>query len=140
MRTRPTVSLLAALGCLAAFPGCVTSLPPQSTQDTTKFTVENTDRFFALDPATQAEVDCTGLQERTLDDGRLEVVANVKNREAGEVRVQAECLFFDDQGQLAGANDAWQVVAIAGHATEVVRFTAPDAVAKRYSIRVRKTR
>jgi hypothetical protein len=115
-------------------------MAPQSPQYTTKFTVENTDRFVALDPATGAAVSCTGLQERTLGDGRLEVVANLKNREAQPMRVQAQCVFFGDNGELVVADAPWQVLSIAGSSTEVVRFTAPNAVAKRYSIRVRRAR
>lgn len=140
MTTRQSIPLLTALCCLGALAGCGTAPGTQAPLDSTKFTVENTDRFAALDPATEAAVSCTGLQERTLGDGRLEVIANVKNRGGGPVKVQIECVFLDEQGVQVGAGGSWQALALAGDSTEVVRFTAPDAVAKRYAIRVRKVR
>ena len=87
---------------LALFAGCVSTPGPFAPQDTTKFTLENTDRFVLLDQPTQYSVTCTGLQERMLGDGRLEVVANVKNRENRRIEVQINCVFKDDQGFSTG--------------------------------------
>jgi uncharacterized protein YcfL len=140
MTTRHSIPLLTALCCLGALSGCATAPGDQAPMDSTKFTVENTERFAALDPATEAAVSCTGLQERTLGDGRLEVIANVKNRDKGPLKVQIRCVFLDEQGVQVGGGGPWQVLALAGDSTEVVRFTAQDAVAKRYAIRVRKVR
>jgi hypothetical protein len=140
MNTRHTIAVLAALGALIAQSGCGTLLTPAAPQDTNKFTVGNTERFVALDPATEAAVACTGLQERTLADGRLEVVANVKNRGASPVRVSIACAFADLQGLPVGGDPAWTVLRIAGGATEVVRFTAPGVPARKYAIRVRDAR
>ena len=137
MTPRHPILLLAALCALA---GCESAPAPQAPQDTTKFTVENTDRFVVLDSATEAVVSCTGLQERTLGDGRLEVVANLKNGGAKPVQVQVQCGFLDGEGAPVGADAPWQLLAISGDSTEVVRFTAPVAAAKKYAIRVRKAR
>jgi uncharacterized protein YcfL len=128
---------LAAIFGLALLSGCSVAPEVSSAQDSTKFTVENTDHFVALDPAAEAAVKCTGLQERTLGDGRLEVVANVKNRGKEIAKVQVQCLFMDDQGEAAEDGEKWQSLAIAGDATAVVRFTAPNASVKRYAIRAR---
>lgn len=140
MNTRQTTTAIAALCALAALCGCGTLARPGAPQDTTKFTVSNTERFVALDPATEAAVICTGLQERTLSDGRLEVVANVKNRGAKPVRLSIACAFADDSGVPAGGEPAWGPLAIAGDGTEVVRFTAPGVSARRYQIQVRNAR
>jgi hypothetical protein len=140
MTVRHHPSILAPLCAIAALCGCSATLAPQSPQYTTKFTVENTDQFMALDSGTEAAVSCTGLQERTLPDGRLEVVANVKNRGAGALRVQAQCLFLDEQGVPVDASPPWQTLSIAADSTAVVRFTAPGLSARRYSIRVRAAR
>ncbi|HEY1764525.1 MAG TPA: YcfL family protein [Opitutaceae bacterium] len=134
--TRHFFSLAAAFGALAAFAGCEAS--SQAPRDSAKYTMENTDRFAALDTATEAAVSCTGLQERTLGDGRLEVIANVRNLGSSPARVAIQCVFLDAMGMPGEPEGAWQHVALAGDATEVVRFTAPDARSKRYSIRARK--
>ncbi len=130
--------LLLAAACALA--GCASAPAPQAPQDTTKFTVENTDRFAVLDSATEAVVSCTGLQERTLGDGRLEVVANLKNSGANPVQVQVQCEFIDGEGMPLSPDAPWQLLAISGNSTEVVRFTAPATVAKKYAIRVRRAR
>ena len=87
-----TAGLMLLVGC--ATPG------PFTPQDTTRYTIENTEKFVLLDKPTQVSVTCTGLQERTLADGRLEVVANVKNREARRIEVQINAVFKDDQGTI----------------------------------------
>jgi hypothetical protein len=132
MTLRHASTVAAALFC-AALAGCVEAPEVSGPQDSTKFTVENTDRFAALDPAAEAAVMCTGLQERTLSDGRLEVVANVKNRGSEPVRVQLQCLFLDDSGGPTELGAQWQALSIAGDATDVVRFTAsnPSAIRAR---------
>ncbi|HEY4989303.1 MAG TPA: YcfL family protein [Opitutaceae bacterium] len=140
MTSRHPFSLLAALGALALLAGCGTAPAPQAPQDSTKFTVENTDRFVALDPATEAVISCTGLQERTLADGRIEVVANLRNSGTKAAKVQVQCVFLDAQGTPVGDSAPWQSVSITESATEVVRFTAPGPSAIKYSIRVRRAR
>jgi uncharacterized protein YcfL len=136
MTLRHIPFLAAAIG-LAVLSGCSVAPEVSSTQDSTKFTVENTDHFAALDPAAAAAVMCTGLQERTLGDGRLEVVANVKNRGNDVAKVQVQCLFMDDQGEVSEDGAPWQSLAIAGDATTVVRFTAANTSAKKYAIKAR---
>ncbi len=125
---------------LALFAGCVSTPGPFAPQDTTKFTLENTDRFVLLDQPTQYSVTCTGLQERMLGDGRLEVVANVKNRENRRIEVQINCVFKDDQGFSTGDETPFQTLILAEYATEAVRFTAANTSAKRYTVRVRQAR
>jgi len=139
-KTRHRLFRVAAFGVGAALAGCAGPAALRAPQDTTKFTVENTERFLALDAATEAVISCTGLQERSLDDGRLEVVANLRNSGGSAVRVRVQCVFLDDQGQPVVLDTPWESVAIASGATEVVRFTAPKTAARRYSIRVRIVR
>jgi hypothetical protein len=137
MTTRCTLSLAALLCGLACLTGCAGTSATQGPQDTTKFTVENTDRFVALDAATQADVGCTGLQERTLDDGRLEVVANIRDLVDQPVKVQIQCVFTLDRETPVGEGP-WQELSIGAGATEVVRFTSPDTTSVKYTIRVRR--
>jgi hypothetical protein len=140
MTTRHIVRTLAACCAAALAAGCTSTPAPQAPQDTTKFTVENTVRFVALDAPTEAVISCTGLQERALADGRLEVVANLKNSGAAAVRVNVECVFLDEQGLPVGGDSPWELFSIAADSTEVVRFTAPALTARKYSIRVRSAR
>ena len=104
----------------------------------------------AADPATVARLAAmqgalsagyaTRLQERTLADGRLEVVANVKNRESRRIEVQINCVFKDEQSFATGDETPFQTLILAENSTEAVRFTAMNTAAKKYTIRVRQAR
>jgi Protein of unknown function (DUF1425) len=138
MNIRPrTLLVLFALGALA---GCAQPTAPYGLQSTTKYTLENTEKFVTLDAMSQIRVACTGLQERTLPDGRLQVLANVKNRIRGSVVVQVQCVFFDDRGLAVGGETPWRTLYLPEDSTEAVRFTAFAALATHYTIRVREPR
>jgi len=139
MNTQP-LSLVLAVVALSFLGGCATEPGPFAPQDTTKYTLENTDKFVLLDKPAQNSVTCTGLQERFLADGRLEVVANVKNRENRRIQVQANCVFKDEQGFSTGDETPFQTLILAENSTEAVHFTAMNTLAKRYTIRVRQAR
>ena len=133
------VARLAALVALALSAGCVVEPPVrQSLVDTTKFTLEDTDRFVLLDRPAPYSVACTGLQERPLADGRLEVTANVKNREARRIQVQINCVFRDEQGFATGDETPWQTLILSENSTEAVRFTAMNTAGRKYTVRVRQ--
>ena len=140
MNTARRLSVLSAVAGLFLLGGCATEPGPFTPQDTTKYTVENTEKFALLDKPTQTSVTCTGLQERTLPDGRLEIVANVKNRENRRIQVQIGCVFKDEQGFSTGDESPYQTLILAENSTEAVRFTAMNPLAKRYTIRVRQAR
>ena len=134
---RKLLSALALTGALLA--GCGTSPAPVAPPDNTKYTIENTDKFVLLDQAGPAAITCTGLQERVLPDGRLQIVANVKNREAHRVKVQVNCVFKDDQGFTTGDETAFQNVSLPENATQAVKFTSANNLARKYTIRARET-
>jgi len=138
--THPLSGLIVAAGILLATAGCTSEPGVTAPQDTTKFMVENTEKFVLLDRTTLDAVRCTGLQERVLPDNRLEVVANVKNRENHRVVVQVNCVFKDGQGFSTGDETPFRTLSLAENSTETVRFTAANTLAKRYTIRVRQAR
>ena len=140
MNTTHRFSVLTAVAGLFLLGGCATEPGPFTPQDTTKYTVENTEKFVLLDKPTQYSITCTGLQERTLPDGRLEVVANVKNRENRRLQVQIGCVFKDEQGFSTGDESPYQTLILAENSTEAVHFTAMNTLAKRYTIRARQAR
>jgi hypothetical protein len=141
MNAPSTLTSAAIFAFVVAAGGCVTQPAPSPPLDTTKYTLENTDKFELLDPPAQySPVTCTGLQERMLADGRLEVVANVKNREARRLQVQINCVFKDEQGFSTGDETPFQTLILSENATEAVRFTAMNTAAKKYTIRVRQPR
>ena len=124
----------------AFFAGCQTTPGTYEPLDTTKYTIESTDKFVLLDQAAQGSVSCTGLQERILPDGRLEVVANVKNREKHRLQIQINCVFKDEQGVSTGDMTSVRSLTLAENVTEAVKFTSANNLARKYTIQVRETR
>lgn len=133
--------LLATIGLLLTT-GCTTPTQVVPPADSTKYTLESTERFSALDAATGQSIDCTGLLEHPLADGRTEVVANLRNRDAKPVAVEASCLFRDPHGLTTLEETAWQSVTIPADATLAVRFTTAKTTGpvSKYTVRVRTAR
>ena len=135
----PMILLVATL--TLALCGCQTqrdtgALPPLNTQGSN---LETKAKFVLLDPGAQYSVTCSGLQERTLPDGRLEVVANVRNRENRRIQVQINCVFKDEQGFPLNET-SFETLILTENAQEGVKFTSLDNKAKNYTIRVRQAR
>lgn len=109
-------------------------------QNTMKFDLENQASFVDLDSRVQRSVTCTGMQETRLPDGRLEVKANVRNRESRRLQVQVNCVFKDEQGFSTGDETPFQTLILTENAQETVQFASMNPKAKKYTIRIREAR
>ena len=139
MKKAVITSLLGA-AAFALLAGCQTEPGPFLPQDTTKYTVESTDKFVLMDKNVQYSVTCTGLQEGTTPEGRFTVAANVKNRENRRIQVQISCVFKNDQGFSSEDETPWQTLILGENTTETVRFVAMNDQSRKYTIRVRQAR
>jgi uncharacterized protein YcfL len=126
------VTLLVA-GCKTPHEG---AYAPQATDKTT---LENTSSFVLFDQGAQRSVTCSGIQQTTLQDGRLKVAANVRNRENRRIEVQINCEFKDEQGFVVDATP-FRTLILDENAQENVDWTSMNAQAKKYTIRVRQAR
>ena len=86
----------------------------------------------------QYSVTCTGVQEQTLPDGRLEVIIHLRNRENRRIEVQANCVFKDVNFYLTGDETPFQTVILPENGQQDLIFTSMNDRAKRYTIRVRE--
>jgi len=135
------ISLILSAVILALFAGCASEPPgPFTAQDTTKYTLENTEAFVLMDKQVQYSVTSTGIQYRNLPDGRLEITANIKNRENRRIQVQVNCVFKNDDGSTTGDETPWQTLILGENTTEAVTFTSMNNQARKYTIRVRQAR
>jgi len=135
-----TTAFTLASVALAFLAGCKTEPGPFAPQDTTKYTLESTDSFVLMDKQVQHSVTSTGIQYRNLPDGRLEIVANIKNRENRRIQVQVNCVFKDDQGTFTGDETPWQTLILGENTTEAVTFASMNTQARKYTVRVRQAR
>ena len=107
--------------------------------NTTVNDLENHDLIVLLDSRVQYSVTCSGIQQRNLPDGRLEVTANIRNRENRRLQVQVSCLFKDDQGFPSEGEEApFQNLILSENAQEPVHYVSMNNKAHRYTIRIRE--
>lgn len=107
-------------------------------KNTTKYDLENREKLVLLDSRVQRSVTCSGIQERVLDDGRLEIAANIRNREGRRIQVQIGCVFKDANGFPTGDESPFQTLILTENAQEAVKFTSLNNQAKKYTIRIRE--
>jgi len=74
---------------------------------------------------------------RTLEDGRLEVIVSLRNRETRRIELQANCVFKDETGVMT-EETPFQTVILTENATEQVRFVSLNDKAKKFTVRVRE--
>jgi hypothetical protein len=136
------VSLLAAGGTLLLVVGCASTHDngPYLPQTPKTPAYENKEPVVLLDPGVQYSVTCSGVQESTLPDGRLEVVAHLRNRENRRIEVQANCVFKDQNGFSTSDETPFVMVILTENGTEDVKFVSMNNLARKYTIRVRQAR
>ena len=102
---------------------------------------ESTEPVVLLDPGVQHSITTTGQpQARVLEDGRLEVVVQLRNRENRRLEVQANCVFKDVNGITTGDETPFEMIILTENGTEQVKFASMNDKAKRFTIRVRQAR
>lgn len=139
MKMNYSILAIAAAAIVAA--GCSTyDKGPYLPEESKTPAYENTERFVLLDPGVKYTITCTGINERTLEDGRIEITAQIRNRENRRIEVQANCVFKDAAGVSTNDETPFQTVILTENATEQVKFVSANSLAKKYTIRVRQAR
>ena len=126
---------LALAGCASGPPDTGAYLPVNVTVND----LENRTTLVLLSQGVQYSVTCPGIQESRLPDGRLQIVAHLRNREERRIQVQADCQFKDAQGFVID-EEPFQNVFLDENAQQDVRFISMNDKAVRYTIRVREAR
>jgi uncharacterized protein YcfL len=136
------LSLLAAGAAVAALAaGCSThDKGPYLPQNSKTPAYEGKEPVVLMDPGVQYSLTCSGINESTLPDGRLQVVAHLRNRENRRIEVQANCVFKDPNGFSTSDEAPFVTVILTENATEDVTFASANTLAKKYTIRVRQAR
>jgi hypothetical protein len=134
-----SILILGATALIAA--GCSSTYDsgPYLPQKSKTPAYEDTERLILLDPGVQYSVTLATYLQRTLEDGRLEVVVGLRNRENRRLEVQADCVFKDEAGVVTD-EAPFQAVILTENATEQVKFVSLNALAKKYTVRVRQAR
>jgi hypothetical protein len=134
------LALMTLTGLALAFTGCETAVVDHGAYLPINVTVndlENRAGLVLLDSRVQQSVTCPGLQETRLADGRLQIVAHLRNRENRRIQVQANCEFKDAQGYVLESTP-FQNVFLDENAQEDVKFVTLNDKPVRYTIRIRE--
>ena len=129
--------LLAVGGAALLCGGCAHK--PEQVQYLPAPAYEGRDSVALLGPGVQHSVSCTGVEERLLPDGRLEVIAHLHNRENRRIEVQANCVFKDLNGFSTNDDTPFRMVLLTENGTEDVRFVSMNNLAKKYTVNVRES-
>jgi hypothetical protein len=135
------VCLLAASSATLLAAGCSThDKGPYLPQSVPTPAYEMREPLVLLDPGVQYSVTYSAVQSRTLEDGRLHVSVQLRNRENRRIEVQANCVFKDQNGNPDGDETPFQMVILTENATQDVTFTSMNDRARNYTVRVRQAR
>ena len=108
--------------------------------NTAKYDYENHEPFVLMDRSVQRSVTVAGIQETVKEDGRLEVVANIRNRVNRRIQVQISCVFKNANGFSTGDETPWNSLILTEAEQQSVSFTSANPKAQKYPIRVRQAR
>ncbi len=119
---------------------CATSGPDSYIPlNTTLNGVENHDLLVLLDSRIQYSVACLAIEQRINADGRLDVIAQLRNRENHALTLQVNCVFKDIQNiPIKGGETPFQNLLLDENKTEPVHFISPTGAAARYTICIRQ--
>ncbi len=133
---------MAAGGLVLLSAGCASTHDkgPYAPQTPKGPNLENREPVVLMDPGVQYSVTCTGINESTLPDGRMQLVAHLRNRENRRIEVQANCAFKDQNGFSAGDATPYVTVILTENGTEDATFVSANNLAKKYTIHVRQAR
>jgi uncharacterized protein YcfL len=132
--------IIGVVALAAMIVGCAsTETGAYAPQNQDQFNYESTAKFVLMDKGAQNSVTLVEMKETTLEDGRLQVAANVRNRENRRIQVQANCEFKDAQG-FAIDSTPWETLILTENGQETIQFASANDKAKRYTVRIREAR
>ena len=128
---------LPALAAALLLAGCATApAPAPAPALPLRIEAGEAGTFKTLDAASAAAVRCPATEAHVRADGTLELLANLESTSDKPASLQVQAVFAAADGA-AAEGSAWQPVTLAAHATETVRFDAPDVRGRLWLVRAR---
>lgn len=128
------VAVLATSGCASREGAYMTTDPETHTQ-------EIASKFVLMDRGARRSIKLAGpIQQGRTDDGRLQVTANIMNRENRRLQVQVQCIFKNANGVSTGDETPWENLILTENGIESVSYSALNSQASDFTIRVREAR
>jgi len=134
---RKLAIVVAALGFVV---GCSThkgAYVPVTEPDATQ---ENRETVVLLEEDLEDVIAVEGQQAKYGEDGRLQVFANLRNREEERVTIQVQTVFKDENGFSTGDETAWETIILTELSQHTYQSIAQNPKARKYTIRIRTLR
>lgn len=103
----------------------------------TRYSLADTEKVMLMDGTVQQAVECTGLQVINRKDGRLEVIASLKNMDHNTFVIEVGAAFKGPAGEDLDDRTAWHRLILEGNNTVIARFVSKDARAADFAVQVR---
>lgn len=124
------------MGVLAGCAGPCKKTPVMAT----RYTLEDTAKVMLMDDTVAQAVECTGLQIVRRKDGRLEIIASLKNLSHDTFFILVDATFKGPAGETLADEGDWHRLTLEGNNTVVARFVSQDGRAADFAVRVRAAR
>jgi hypothetical protein len=132
----PIIALSAVLqsGCASREGAYMTTDPSLNIQEVSS-------KFVLMDKGARRSIKLAGpIQQGFTPDGRLQVVANIMNRENRRLQVQVQCVFKNANGVSTGDETPWADLILTENGIEAVSYSSLNNQAADFTIRVREAR
>ncbi len=137
LKTR-TLAVL-GLGLAVGLAGCAGPCKKNAVM-ATRYTLADTAKVMLLDETVAQAVECTGLQVVHRKDGRLEIIASLKNLSNATFAIQVGATFKGPAGETLADEACWHRLTLEGNNTVVARFVSQDGRAADFAVKVRATK
>ncbi|MBG86763.1 MAG: hypothetical protein CMO80_07670 [Verrucomicrobiales bacterium] len=107
-------------------------------KNTAVYNLEDSEPVVLMDRFVQRSVTAPGVKQMTLKDGRMRVIANIRNRESRRIQVQVSCVFKDEDGFPTGEPSNWRDLILTEGAQEGIEFYSLNDKARKFTVRIRQ--
>lgn len=119
--------------CIVIFSGCAHHEGARATKNPEAFTQELSMNVALMDKQVQRSVKAAGgIKIIQRADGRLDVFANIMNRESRRIQIQVQCVFQDENGFSVDDTTPWENVIMTENAIKRLNYTSLSAKAKNF--------
>jgi uncharacterized protein YcfL len=101
---------------------------------------ENVQTVVLLEEDLEDLIAVEGQKAQYTEDGRLQVFANLRNREEERVTIQVQTMFKDENGFSTGDETAWETIILTELSQTTYQSVAMNNKARKYTIRIRSVR
>ena len=102
--------------------------------------IEDVHAVVLLDKSLKKTIAVDHVQGYRLQDDRLEVKANIRNRIRSDLQIQVQTIFKDESGFSTGEDSAWMTLFLNDNESKTYSIVSRGRDAQKFTIRIREVR